>query len=92
MPQQDLFKTNKCHKYIDNFCACREMHMKCKSLSSKMYHTMQKKVLLAQKVHHSTNSNTTVVKSNGTTDSLQRKWSKENALGARLQKQLGQLI
>lgn len=54
---------------------------------------MQKKqVSLAQKVHHSTNSNTTVVKSNGTTDSLQRKWSKENALGARLQKQLGQLI
>lgn len=52
-----------------------------------MYHAMQKKLLsLAQKVHHSTNSNTTVVKSSATTDSLQRKWSKENALGARLQK------
>lgn len=51
-----------------------------------MYHAMQKKLLsLAQKVHHSTNSNT-VVKSSATTDSLQRKWSKENALGARLQK------
>lgn len=44
---------------------------------------MQKKQLsLAQKVHHSTNSNTTVVKSSSTTNSLQRKWSKENALGA----------